>query len=67
MLSVLIACPAGWILMNRWLQTYAYHTNVGLGVMLLAVFTTMLITFLTVSWHSIKTARTNPVDALRYE
>lgn len=66
-LSVLIACPAGWILMNKWLQTYAYHTNVGLGVMLLAVFITMLITFLTVSWHSIKTARINPIESLRYE
>ena len=66
-LSVLIACPAGWILMNRWLQSYAYHTNVGLGVILMAVFLVILITFVTVSWHSIKTARTNPVEALRYE
>ena len=66
-LSVLIACPAGWILMNKWLQTYAYHTNVGLGVILLAILITVAITFLTVSWHSLKTARTNPIVALRYE
>ncbi len=66
-LSVLIACPVGWILMNNWLQTYAYHTNVGVGIMLVAVFITVIITLLTVSWHSMKIARTNPVVALRYE
>jgi putative ABC transport system permease protein len=66
-LSVLIAIPTGWILMNKWLQSYAYHTNVGVGIMLIAVFITALITLLTVSWHSIKTARSNPVEALRYE
>ena len=66
-LSALMACPAGWILMNRWLQTYAYHTSVGFGIMLMTVFIITIITLLTVTWHAMKTARTNPVVALRYE
>ncbi len=67
LLSVLIACPAAWIIMNKWLQNYAYRTQIGPGVMILAVFVVISITFLTVAWHSVKTARTNPVDSLRYE
>ena len=67
LMSVIIACPTGWYIMNRWLQTYAYRTNVGIGVLILAVITVFAIIFLTVSWHSLRTARTNPVVALRYE
>jgi putative ABC transport system permease protein len=67
LLSVIIACPTGWYIMNRWLETYAYRTNVGIVVIMLAVITAFGITFLTVSWHSLRIARINPVNALRYE
>ena len=67
LLSVIIACPIGWYIMSRWLETYPYRTNVGIGIIMLAVVTAFAITLLTISWHSWRTARINPVEALRYE
>ena len=66
-LSVIIACPLAWIIMNRWLQSFAYRTNMSVWIFILATVIAFSIAFLTVAWQSLKTARTNPVEALRYE
>lgn len=66
-LSVIIACPVAWFVMNRWLQGFAYRTNIGVGTFILAIVVAFAIAFITVAWHAWKTARTNPVEALRYE
>jgi putative ABC transport system permease protein len=65
--SVIIACPLAWIIMNRWLQSFAYKTNIGAGIFVLSIVIAFVIAFLTIAWKSFKTARTNPVEALRYE
>jgi len=66
-LSVIIACPLAWIIMNKFLQSYAYRTNIGIWVFVLAALMAFAISFITVAWHAWKTARTNPIEALRYE
>ena len=66
-LSVIIACPIAWIIMNKWLQSFAYRTNISWWIFLLAAFIAFAISFITVAWHAWKTARTNPIQALRYE
>ena len=66
-ISVAIACPAGWYVMNKWLQNFAYRTNISWWIFALAILIAFLIAFGTVTWQSLKTARTNPVEALRYE
>lgn len=66
-LSVVIACPLAWFVMNRWLQSFAYRTNIGVGTFILAIVVAFAIAFITVAWQSLKTARRNPVEALRYE
>lgn len=66
-ISLAIACPAGWIIMHRWLQNFAYRTNISWWIFALTILIALLITFSTVTWQSLKTARSNPVDALRYE
>jgi putative ABC transport system permease protein len=66
-LSVIIACPVAWFIMNRWLQSFAYRTNIGAGIFILTILLAFTIAFLTVAWQSLKTAMTNPVEALRYE
>ena len=66
-LSVLIASPlAGWA-MGRWLADFAYRTDVGFFVFLLAGFAALLVAALTTGYQVLKAARTNPVKALRYE
>jgi len=66
-ISVAIACPAAWFIMNKWLQSFAYRTNISWWIFALAILIAFAIAFITVTWQSLKTARTNPVEALRYE
>jgi putative ABC transport system permease protein len=66
-LSVIIACPLAWFIMNKWLQSFAYRTNIGAGIFILTIISAFTIAFLTVAWQSFKTARTNPIESLRYE
>jgi putative ABC transport system permease protein len=66
-LSILIACPVAWSIMNKWLQSYAYRTNISWWIFAATILIAFAITFLTVTWQSLKSARTKPVDALRYE
>lgn len=65
--ALLIAVPSGWYLMNRWLQHYAYRTEIAWWIFAAAGAGAILITMLTVSYQSIKAALRNPVSALRSE
>ena len=49
------------------LETFAYHTRIEVWIFIVAILIAFLITFLTVTWQSLKSARTNPVKSLRYE
>ena len=66
-LSLIIACPLAWIIMDRWLQNFAYRSRVGAWIFILAIILAYVISFLTVAWQSWKTAHTNPVESLRYD
>jgi putative ABC transport system permease protein len=63
----IIALPIAWYLSYRWLQNYPYRTITGVWVFILTAALTLVIALLTVSYKSIKAARSNPVDSLRYE
>lgn len=65
--SVAIGCPLAWIFMQRWLQSFAYRTEIIWWTFLITILFAFVITFLTVSWQSLKTARTNPAESLRDE
>lgn len=56
-----------WYIMNKWLQGFAYRTELNLWIFALAGLLTVATTFLTVSWQSWRAATSNPVEALRYE
>jgi len=66
-LSIIIACPLAWIIMNRLLQSYAFRTNIGIWIFVLATLMDFAIYFLAVAWHAWKTARMHPIKSLRYE
>jgi putative ABC transport system permease protein len=67
MLSILISCPPGYWLMNRWLLGFAYRVEIDWWIFALAAFSCIGITLLTVSVQGIKAALTNPVDSLKLE
>ncbi|HKJ31403.1 MAG TPA: FtsX-like permease family protein, partial [Balneolales bacterium] len=66
-IGFLIATPIAWYAMHRWLQNFAYHIHIGIGVFLLAGILAMVIALATVSWQSIRAALANPVESLRNE
>jgi len=66
-LSAVIAFPVSWYAMDRWLQNFAYRTNLGFEVFTASIVIAFLIAQLTVSYHSIKAATADPVDSLKYE
>lgn len=66
-ISLLIASPIAWFAMHSWLEDFAYRTTIAWWVFPLAASAAILITFLTVGFHSIKAAVANPVKSLRSE
>lgn len=63
----LIAWPLAYFAMNKWLQNFAYRTNIELSMFLLAAALVFVTALLTIIFQAIKAALTNPVDSLRYE
>ena len=66
-LASVAAVPLAYYVMNTWLQSFAYRVEMGIWVFFAAGFLTLLIALFTVGYQAVKAARTNPVDALRYE
>lgn len=66
-IAFVLAAPIIWIVMNIWLQNFAYRTEVGILVPVLSGLIALLIGFATVIFQSIRAARANPVEALKYE
>jgi ABC-type antimicrobial peptide transport system permease subunit len=66
-ISFLIACPIAYYVMANWLQNFAYKTELSWWLFALAGCIALLISALTVSGQTIRAARRNPVEALRYE
>lgn len=66
-IAFVIACPIAWYAMHKWLETFAYKTELSWWIFALAGIITLGIALLTVSWQTWRAARRNPVEALRYE
>jgi putative ABC transport system permease protein len=66
-ISFIIAFPLGYYLMDKWLQGFAYRTEVQWWVFIAAGLSTLLISLFTVSFKTVKAALANPVESLRSE
>ncbi|MEZ4829780.1 MAG: ABC transporter permease [Bacteroidia bacterium] len=66
-IALLISIPLTWVLMEKWLEDFVYRVSVGPSAFLLAGAIALAIAWLTVSYQSVKTALSNPVEALRDE
>ncbi|MFH0843297.1 MAG: ABC transporter permease [Bacteroidota bacterium] len=67
LISFTIACPISFLIMNIWLQGFAFRINMNWWLFALAWIIVMVITILAVGFQSYKAAMKNPVEALRYE
>ncbi|MFA6085226.1 ABC transporter permease [Mucilaginibacter sp.] len=66
-LAVIIASPIAWLMMSKYLQNFAYRIDIHWWVFAISALSALLITFVTVSYQSIKAAIANPVKSLRSE
>ncbi|WP_071797459.1 ABC transporter permease [Labilibacter marinus] len=65
--AYILACPIAYYAMNKWLENFAYKTEISWWIFALAGFIALMVALITVSWQSWKAATRNPVEALRYE
>ncbi len=63
----LIAWPVAWYAMRRWLESFAYHTEIKWQMFLLSGAIALAVALATVSFQTAKAALANPVDSIRYE
>ncbi len=66
-IAFVIASPIAWYAMHKWLQGFAYKTELSWWIFCFAGFIALGIALLTVSWQSWRASTRNPVEALRYE
>jgi putative ABC transport system permease protein len=67
LIAFVIGIPVSYLLMDKWLESFAYRTNLGIGIFALAGFIGLVIAWFTVSIESFKAASNNPVKSLRSE
>jgi putative ABC transport system permease protein len=66
-MAFVIACPIAWLIMNRWLQDFAYRTAISWWIYALAGVITFLVSLLAITGITWVAARQNPANTLRYE
>ncbi len=67
LISVLIASPIAWWMMNKWLQDFVFRIDIEWWMFVIAALAASVIALLTVSYQAIRAAVANPVKALRSE
>jgi putative ABC transport system permease protein len=66
-LASLFAYPVAYYTMNSWLQNFAYRIGLSFVYFIASTGATLIITLITIAYQALKAARTNPIEALRYE
>ncbi len=66
-IALLISVPLAYLMMNEWLQLFAYRIDIGFGAFVFSGVLAIVLAFITVSYQSTIAANTNPSLTLRDE
>ena len=66
-LGFLIASPLAWLFMSSWLKEFAYKIELDVSLLIICGCVLLLLTILSISYHTIRTSFLNPVDSLKSE
>lgn len=66
-ISFLIGAPFAWYVINDWLSTFVFHTELSWLVFVMAFIGAVIIAMATVGYRTIKAAVSDPVKSIRYE
>jgi len=67
LISLVLALPVTWFLVERWLENYVYRYHPGLPEALLTILLLFIPTLLTISYQSYRAATANPANSMRIE
>jgi len=67
LLALLLAFPVSYLVMNSWLSDYAYRIDISWWLFAVGAVFVIGISWITVSWHSVRVATVNPVESLKSE
>jgi putative ABC transport system permease protein len=66
-IAIVIATPLAWWAIHKWLEGFAYRTDIPWWIFAIAGLLALLIALVTVSFQAVKAAVANPVKSLRSE
>ena len=66
-IAFVLAAPAAWYVMQLWLSEFAFKVNISWIVFAAGILFTLIISFVTVGYRSLRAAQSNPVNALKSE
>jgi len=64
-IAALLAIPITWLVMNKWLNFYAYHISISWWLLAAPIVVILLISILVISYQTVKVAVSNPVKSLK--
>lgn len=67
LISSIIAGPVVWFLMEKWLSGFVYQMTMNITPIILATLLAIIVAVITVSYHTFRASRQNPIDAIRAE
>lgn len=67
LIAILLGSPVAWYLMNKFLSSYAFHTNLGIVVFIVTAGGIFLLALMTVVYQSFNASLSNPAESLRNE
>jgi putative ABC transport system permease protein len=66
-ISIVMAIPAAYYFMSKWLENYVYRTKIEVILLLVAALLTVVITFITISYKAYQAAILNPANSIKIE
>lgn len=66
-IACLIAFPLSWYMLSNWLDNFAYHVNISWITITISTLTAVVVCLVSVSYHTISAANSNPIVSIKYE
>lgn len=67
MIAFILAVPVAWYFLGLWLQNFAFHINISIWAFVVGGLLSLAVGMLSISFHIVRVASSNPVDAIKYE
>lgn len=67
LMAYIVAVPVSYYVMTEWLDGFVYHIEIGIFMLLLPIIVIGATLMITIGYQTLKAARANPIESLRYE